>query len=49
MDNVSSPPAKGDLGRYWDSHLLLGEEHVFGGIVWKRKVLLLIFIGIVSD
>ncbi|CAM9351095.1 unnamed protein product, partial [Ectocarpus fasciculatus] len=37
MDNVSSPPAKADLGRYWDSHLLLGEEHVFGGIVWKRK------------
>lgn len=27
-----------DKGRYWDQYLTLGEEHVFGGIIWKRKV-----------
>lgn len=39
VDHIEcSPPSRRvDGGRYWDTYLTLGEEHVFGGIVWKRK------------
>lgn len=44
-DNIDSAPrSKSDTGRYWDSYLTLGEEHVFGGTVWKRKVCLIFFL-----
>jgi hypothetical protein len=36
---ILAPTKSTDKGRYWDQYLTLGEEHVFGGIVWKRKVI----------
>lgn len=39
LDVDLSPPTKlPSSGRYWDIYLQPGEQHVFGGIVWKRKV-----------